>query len=222
MGGATLVTLPFRTSADVDAATAPVKAQLERGQLLAYPTETVYGLGSAPTDAALTSLAELKGRPPRKPFLLLVGSRLMAEDWGLAFNPSARAMADEFWPGPLTLVLPGGEGRLPDRLRGPEGGIAVRHTSHKGMARLIKAIGIPVTSTSANRPGGPPAPGVERLVELFRSAVEDGTLLVLDGGVLGNVPPSTIVDCTAPVPVIIREGALPRPLLRRRVGRLAP
>ena len=222
MGGATLVILPFRTSAEVDAAAAPVKAQLESGQLLAYPTETVYGLGSAPTETALKSLAELKGRPARKPFLLLVGSRLMAEEWGLVFNPPARAMADEFWPGPLTLVLAGGEGRLPDRLRGPEGGIAVRHTSHKGMARLIKAIEMPVTSTSANRPGGPPAPGVERLVELFRSAVDEGTLLVLDGGVLGNVPPSTIVDCTAPVPVIIREGALPRPLLRRRVGRLAP
>lgn len=222
MGGATLVTLPFRTPAEVDAAAAPVKAHLDRGGLLAYPTETVYGLGSAPNETALSALAELKGRPPRKPFLLLVGSRLMAEEWGLMFTASARAMADEFWPGPLTLVLAGGEGRLPDRLRGPEGGIAVRHTSHAGMARLVKSIGMPVTSTSANRPGGPPAPGVERLVELFQSAVADGTLLVLDGGVLGNVPPSTIVDCTTPIPVMIREGALPRPLLRRRVGRFAP
>jgi tRNA A37 threonylcarbamoyladenosine synthetase subunit TsaC/SUA5/YrdC len=59
-------------------------------------------------------------------------------------------------------------------------------------------------------------------VELFRSAVDDGQLLVLDGGVLGNVPPSTIVDCTGPVPVLIREGALPRPELRRAVGRYAP
>ncbi len=216
------MTLPFRTAHDVAAAAAPVKAQLERGQLLAYPTETVYGLGSAPDDEALTALAALKGRPPRKPFLLLVGSRLMAEQWGLVFTPAARAMADEFWPGPLTLVLAGGEGRLPDRLRGPEGGVAVRHTSHAGMARLIQTIGMPVTSTSANRPGGPPAPGVERLVQLFQAAVDDGTLLVLDGGVLGNVPPSTIVDCTQQVPVMIREGALPRPLIRRRVGRLAP
>ncbi len=222
MGGATRVTLPFRTAADVDAAAGQVKAHLERGLLLAYPTETVYGLGSAPNDAALNSLAALKRRPARKPFLLLVGSRLMAEEWGLVFTASARAMADEFWPGPLTLVLAGGEGRLPDRLRGPEGGIAVRHTSHEGMARLIRSIGMPVTSTSANRPGGPPAPGIEWLVELFQSAVDDGTLLVLDGGVLGNVPPSTIVDCTTPIPMIIREGALPRPLLRRRVGRLAP
>jgi L-threonylcarbamoyladenylate synthase len=146
----------------------------------------------------------------------------MAEEWGLVFPPAAQAMADFFWPGPLTLVLRGGEGRLPDQLRGPEGGIAVRHTSHAGMALLVRLVGFPITSTSANRPGGPPAPGVTRLESLFADAVADGLLLVLDGGVLGNVPPSTIVDCTGPVPVLIREGALPRPELRRAVGRYAP
>jgi L-threonylcarbamoyladenylate synthase len=90
------------------------------------------------------------------------------------------------------------------------------------MALLVRLVGFPITSTSANRPGGPPAPGVARLESLFADAVADGLLLVLDGGVLGNVPPSTIVDCTGPVPVLIREGALPRPELRRAVGRYAP
>jgi L-threonylcarbamoyladenylate synthase len=138
------------------------------------------------------------------------------------FNAAARAMADEFWPGPLTLALPGAEGRLPDQLRGAEGGIAVRHTGHRAMARLIELLGHPVTSTSANRPGSPPAPGADGVEGLFRGAVDEGTLLVLDGGVLGNVPPSTLVDCTAPVARMIREGAIPRAELRRRVGRLAP
>lgn len=214
--------LPFLHEADVRAAAPQVRSHLDAGGLLAYPTETVYGLGSAPRASALEDLAALKRRPPRKPFLLLVSGRLMAEDWGLVFPPAARAMADVFWPGPLTLVLRGGEGRLPDQLRGPEGGIAVRHTSQAGMALLVRLVGFPITSTSANRPGGPPAPGVDRLVELFRGAVDKGQLLVLDGGVLGNVPPSTIVDCTGPIPVLIREGALPRPELRRAVGRYAP
>ncbi|HET9151881.1 MAG TPA: L-threonylcarbamoyladenylate synthase [Gemmatimonadales bacterium] len=214
--------LAFRTEAEVREAAEPVRTHLDGGGLLAYPTETVYGLGSAPRGEPLIALAALKKRPPRKPFLLLVSGRLMAEAWGLVFPPAARAMADAFWPGPLTLVLRGGEGRLPDMLRGPEGGIAVRFTSHAGMALLVKLLGFPVTSTSANRPGGPPAPGVARLEELFRDAIGDGTLLVLDGGVLGNVPPSTIVDCTTPVPVLIREGALPRGELRRAVGRYAP
>ncbi|MDZ4674607.1 MAG: L-threonylcarbamoyladenylate synthase [Gemmatimonadota bacterium] len=214
--------LPFHDTADIDAAVPIVRTHLAAGGLLAYPTETVYGLGSAPQTEPLSRLSALKGRPPGKPFLLLVSGRLMAERWGLVFSAAAKAMADEYWPGPLTLVLRGGEGRLPDALRGAEGGIAVRHTGHAGMARLITALDHPVTSTSANRPGGPPAPGAARLLDLFADAVADGTLLVLDGGVLGNVPPSTLVDCTTNVPLMIREGAIPRAELRRRVGRLAP
>lgn len=214
--------LPFRTEADVAAALPVVAAHLRRGGLLAYPTETVYGLGSAPEAGPLEALAELKGRPKGKPFLLLIAGREMAERFGLQFNASARALAGAFWPGPLTLVLPGGEGRLPERLRGAEGGIAVRHTSQPGMQRLVAALDLPITSTSANRPGGAPAPGAAKLVELFRTAIDAGDLLVLDGGALGNVPPSTLVDCTGPVPALIREGAIPREELRRAVGRLAP
>lgn len=199
-----------------------VAAHLAREGLIAYPTETVYGLGSAPSDGGLDALARLKGRPPRKPFLLLVSGFEMLQSTGLALNASARAMAREFWPGALTLVLPGGEGRLPARLRGTEGGIAVRWTSHVALAAMIKAIGAPITSTSANRPGGPPAPGVDGIVSLFGEAITSGELLVIDGGVLGNVPPSTLVDCTTAVPRLVREGAIPRAELRRRVGRLAP
>jgi L-threonylcarbamoyladenylate synthase len=170
----------------------------------------------------VATLGRLKGRPEGKPFLLLISGRRMAEDWGLVFNPSATALSDAFWPGPLTLVLPGGEGRLPDELRGKEGGIAVRYTSHAGIARLVASLGEPLTSTSANRPGGPPAPGADRLVELFGPEERNGELLVLDGGVLGNVPPSTLVDCTGIMPRMVREGAIPRAELRRAAGRLAP
>jgi L-threonylcarbamoyladenylate synthase len=216
------VILPFQHSADIAEAIPLVRAHLERGGVLGYPTETVYGLGTEARDAALDLLAKMKGRPPRKPFLLLVSSVAMAEACGLVFNQPARILAAEFWPGPLTLVLRGGEGRLPDRLRGAEGGIAVRWTSHAAVAQLISAMGQPLTSTSANRPGGPPAPGAERIVELFPEAAADGTLLVLDGGVLGNVPPSTLVDCTGPNPRLVREGAIPRAELRRRAGSMAP
>jgi L-threonylcarbamoyladenylate synthase len=216
------VILPFQTPSQVDAAIPTVVSHLATEGILAYPTETVYGLGSGPTAPALEKLSRIKGRQAGKPFLLLVDSRGMAEAWGLVFSASARALSDAFWPGPLTLVLRGGEGNLPDELRGREGGIAVRYTSHPGVARLVTAMGRPLTSTSANRPGGPPAPGPDRLVELFRNAVDSGELLVLDGGVLGNVPPSTLVDCTGAMPRLIREGAIPRPELRRAAGRLAP
>jgi L-threonylcarbamoyladenylate synthase len=214
--------LRFQSDADVTAALPQATAHLEAGGLLAYPTETVYGLGSRARGPEVRALARLKGRRPDKPFLLLVADRAMAEAQGLAFNAAASALARAFWPGPLTLVLPGGSGRLPDALRGPEGGIAVRWTSHRGMARLVGALGEPLTSTSANLPGSPPAPGAEAIGRDFAPAVEAGTLLVLDGGVLGNSPSSTVVDCTQPAPRLIREGALTLGELRRAAGQLAP
>jgi L-threonylcarbamoyladenylate synthase len=90
------------------------------------------------------------------------------------------------------------------------------------MARLVQALGEPVTSTSANLPGAAPAPGAEAIVRDFQAAVAGGRLLVLDGGVLGNSPPSTVVDCTQPQPRLVREGAVTLAELRRAVGRLAP
>jgi L-threonylcarbamoyladenylate synthase len=199
-----------------------VVAHLQRGGLLAYPTETVYGLGSRARAADVQALARLKGRRPGKPFLLLVSGREMAEAQGLAFGEAATALARAFWPGPLTLVLPGGGGRLPDQLRGPEGGFAVRWTSHPGIQRLVSALGEPLTSTSANLPGQPPAPGAAAIARDFHAAVADGALLVLDGGVLGNSPPSTVVDCTQPAARLVREGAITQEELRRAVGQLAP
>jgi L-threonylcarbamoyladenylate synthase len=216
------VILPFQTDAEISASIPRIGRHLHAGKLLAYPTETVYGLGSAPTAPAVASLSRLKGRPEGKPFLLLISGRRMAEEWGLVFSASASALSEAFWPGPLTLVLSGGEGRLPDELRGREGGIAVRYTSHAGIAKLVATLGEPLTSTSANRPGGPPAPGPDKLVEVFGPEERSGELLVLDGGVLGNVPPSTLVDCTDVMPRLVREGAIPRAELRQAAGRLAP
>jgi L-threonylcarbamoyladenylate synthase len=214
--------IPFRTDAEADAALATVVNHLQGGGLLAYPTETVYGLGSRPFEADVRALAALKGRAAGKPFLLLVASQQMAEAQGLAFTESARALARAFWPGPLTLVLPGGSGRLPDVLRGPEGGFAVRWTSHPQVARLVAVLDLPLTSTSANLPGSAPAPGADAILRDFADAVGRGTLLVLDGGVLGNRPPSTVVDCTTPVPRVVRVGALSLAQLRASAGILAP
>ncbi|MEO6067168.1 MAG: L-threonylcarbamoyladenylate synthase [Gemmatimonadota bacterium] len=212
--------LPF-TGAAVDASIPQAVAHLRAGGLLAYPTETVYGLGGNVSEASVRGLAALKGREPGKPFLLIIADPQMAEDLGLLFNASARALARACWPGPLTLALPGGP-TLPAMLRGPEGGIAVRHTGHAGLARLVAACGAPITSTSANRPGRASAPGAEAVLEEFKPEVEAGQLLVLDGGVLGRVPPSTLVDCTQNEPRLVREGAIPRDELRRLVGRFAP
>lgn len=214
------MSVPFQGDA-VEGTIPRVVAHLRAGGLIAYPTETVYGLGGLARPEVVARVAALKGRPPGKPFLLIISGPAMAEGLGLLFTDAARAMARVCWPGPLTLVLAGGP-RLPEQLRGPEGGIAVRHTSHRALARLVTALGEPLTSTSANRPGERPAPGAETIEAQFAAAVAAGELLVLDGGVIGQMPPSTLVDCTTSQPRLIREGAIPRAELRRMVGRLAP
>ena len=166
---------------------------------------------------SVQQLVSLKGRPKGKPFLLLIAASEMIERLGLHLTGYAAMFAARFWPGPLTLVLPGGEKRVPDTLRGPEGGIAVRWTPHTSLARLILAHGQPITSTSANRPGVPPATAADQIVAQWTDAIARGTLRVLDGGTLKESQPSTVVDCTGRLPRVIRPGAISATKLREIV-----
>src|SRR5688572_18303852 len=136
---------------------------------------------------------------------------------GLHLTGYASTLAARFWPGPLTLVLPGGERRIPDRLRGPEGGVAVRWTSHANLSRLLRAYGEPITSTSANRPGIPPAMSAAAIVQQWSDAMGRGILRVLDAGQLTPSSPSTVVDCTGRRPRVIRPGAISSATLRESV-----
>jgi L-threonylcarbamoyladenylate synthase len=117
-------------------------------------------------------------------------------------------------------VLPGGERRVPQRLRGPEGGIAVRWTSHAGLQRLISAMGDPLTSTSANRPGSPPAMSSADILAQWGSEIARGQIRLLDGGTLQPSAPSTVVDCTTKRLRVIRPGAIPAVTLRESVADL--
>ena len=211
---------PFWSQEEVQAALRPVLAHLEARRVLAYPTETVYGFGTAVDHASVESLVRLKQRPPHKPFLLLISGSDMLSRLGLVLTPSASRLAARFWPGPLTLVLPGGDHRVPARLRGPEGGVAVRWTPHPGLQALLRAYGEPITSTSANRPGVPPAVSAREVEQQWQSAVLRGDLLVLDGGTLPPSPPSTVVDCTGRRPRVIRPGAFSAATLRECVPEL--
>jgi L-threonylcarbamoyladenylate synthase len=206
--------IPFRTSDEIATALPAVITHLSRRGVIGYPTETIYGFGSTVNGAAVARLAALKGRAPGKPFLLLVASRDMIAQVGLRLPEAGERLAAAFWPGPLTLVLPGGERELPDVLRGPEGGVAVRWTSHPGAARLVSVLGAPITSTSANRPRQPPAATGAEIEATFGPAVRDQTLLVLEAGVLLPSPPSTVVDCTGAAPRLVREGAITNAVLR--------
>lgn len=208
------LSIPFWSPEEIVAAFRPAIEHMEMRRVLAYPTETVYGFGGAIDRDSVASLIRLKGRPKGKPFLLLIAGSDMLEKLDLHLPSFATNMAARFWPGPLTLVLPGGERRVPEALRGPEGGIAVRWTSHPGLQRLIRAHGDAITSTSANRPGVPPATSAGEIREQWGDALARGALRLLDGGTLQPSPPSTVVDCTLRAPRVIRPGAVPAARLR--------
>lgn len=213
--------IPFRTSEEIAAALPAVVTHLSRRGIIGYPTETIYGFGSTVDAVAVDRLNTLKGRRPGKPFLLLVSSLEMIARVGLRLPEAGERLAAAFWPGPLTLVLPGGERSLPGVLRGPEGGIAVRWTSHPGASRLVAVLGSPITSTSANRTRETPAATGAEIAEAFAAAVRSGELLILEAGPLQPSASSTLVDCTAAVPRLLREGALPAHVLRAVLPSLA-
>lgn len=209
--------VPFWSVDEIEAALPETIAQINARRTIAYPTETVYGFGGGVDRESVANLIALKGRPPNKPFLLIIASSEMITRLGLHLTSYASQLAARFWPGPLTLVLPGGEKRVPEQLRGPEGGIAVRWTPHPGLARLVNAYGEPLTSTSANRPGVPPASSASEIIDQWGAAVARGDLHVLDGGQISASPPSTVVDCTGRRPRVIRPGAITASQLRESV-----
>ena len=209
--------IPFWSPAEIEASLAGTIAHLHERRVIAYPTETVYGFGGATDQQSVEALIRLKSRPPAKPFLILVASSEMVARLDLRLTGYAAQLAARHWPGPLTLVLPGGERRVPDQLRGPEGGVAVRWTSHPAITRLLLAYGEPITSTSANRPGVPPAMSAQEVAEQWSDAAARRVLRVLDGGTLVPSEPSTVVDCTGRWPRVIRPGAIASTVLRESV-----
>ena len=215
-----ILSVPFWSPEEVEAALRHALAQIEARKVLAYPTETVYGFGGGIDRDSVEALVTLKKRPPGKPFLLLIAGPDMIERLNLQLPTYAANLVARHWPGPLTLVLPGGERRVPDRLRGPEGGVAVRWTSHPAIQRLIRAHGDAITSTSANLPGVPPATSAAEILSQWSDAVARGRLRVLDGGTLTPSKPSTVLDCTGRRPRVIRPGAISAATLRQSVPHL--
>ena len=210
-------TVPFWSPVEVEAALRDAIAHLVARRVLAYPTETVYGFGTAVDHESVEALVQMKGRPPGKPFLLLINDPAQIGRLDLHLPTYAATLAARFWPGPLTLVLRGGDQRVSPRLRGPEGGVAVRWTPHPGLQRLLAAYGEPITSTSANRPGVPPAMTAAEIVRQWPDAIHRGLLYVLDGGRLPSSRSSTVVDCTGRRARVIRPGVLTAIQLRECV-----
>jgi L-threonylcarbamoyladenylate synthase len=179
-------------------------ATLRRGGVVAYPTETFYGLGALARDAAAVArLAGAKGRPEGKPLPLLAADRAMVEEVA-ELGPLAARLADRFWPGPLTLVLPARPG-LPDAVTAGTGTVGVRVPGSEVARALSRAAGGPIVSTSANPSGGPPPSRAEELEPGLRARL-DG---VLDCGPAPGGLPSTVAAVEDGRVRLVRAGAVP-------------
>ena len=203
-------TLDLRESPEADLS--EVVAHLRQGGVIAYPTETVYGIGGACTPDAVAALRALKGRAADKPLLALVRDAQAVAD--LEWSSDARELASIFWPGSVTLVLGDPGERFPVGVRDKAAGtVGVRVSPHPVASRLVAELGGPLTSTSLNVPGEPPVTsGTEAREILERLGASD--VWLLDAGTLPPSAPSTVVDCTGDAPVVLRAGAVPLDRLR--------
>jgi L-threonylcarbamoyladenylate synthase len=184
---------------------------LRSGGLVAYPTETFYGLGCDPhREDAVARLVSVKGRPPDKPLPLVVGRRAHLPSVAARLDAPFAELVDRFWPGPLTLILPAAEG-LAAPVTASTGTVAVRWTSSVVARRLLLAFGGALVATSANRSGGEPARTAADVVDSLGADVD----LVLDGGTAPGGRPSTLIDLTCRPPLVLREGAVPMGELQR-------
>jgi L-threonylcarbamoyladenylate synthase len=177
---------------------------LRAGGLVAFPTETFYGLGADALDArAVAGIFRAKGRPADKPLLVLVDSIAMAEAVAAEIPPRARRLMARHWPGPLTLILPA-RPALPPALTASTGTIGLRIPGHAVASALVRAVGRPVTAPSANPHGGPSP----RTAEDVLAGLGDRVDLVLDGGPTAGGPASTLLDLTGLRPRLVRPGAV--------------
>jgi len=179
-------------------------AALRDGLIVVYPTETFYGLAADPfAPAAMDRLLALKGRDAAKTVALIAADAVAAFALASEVSIRARMLADAFWPGPLTLVMPA-RGELHQALIGSDGGVGVRVSPHPVARALAAGLGRPITATSANLAGQPPS----STIAMARAAFGAKVSVYLDGGVLEAVIPSTLIACDALGWRILREGAI--------------
>ena len=197
-------------TADASTLIAPSAAEIEHaahllreGELVALPTETVYGLGAdARNPAALAKIFAAKGRPADHPLIVHLADATQLAQWAVDISPAAHALADAFWPGPLTLILKR-HPAVPDPVTGGQDSVGLRVPAHPVALALLRAFGGGIAAPSANPFGRLSPTTAEHVRNAFGDAVT-----VLDGGPCTVGIESTIVDLTAPTPRILRPGAI--------------
>jgi L-threonylcarbamoyladenylate synthase len=180
------------------------------GGVIAYPTDTFYGLGADPRNpAAVKRLFAIKGRQADQPILLLLHDRSMVREWAAGVTAEAEALMDAFWPGPLTLVFTAQPTVLRE-LTGGSGRIGLRVPGSAVTRGLLEALGTALTGTSANRSGGPDLMTALDVAGVLGDRVE----VILDAGRTAGGKASSVVDVSAAGLTMVREGAVSEQELR--------
>ena len=200
------------------AVVAEAAAALRAGDLVAFPTDTLYALAADPfRPGALDRVFAAKGRDAAKAVSLLLADASMAVPLVSGLPAAAQALMDRFWPGPLTIIVPAAQG-LPQALVSAGGGIGLRVPRGALAWTLIWASGGPLVGTSANRAGGPEPWDAMAVLR----QVGQHLALLLDGGPTSLGVPSTVVDCTCQPPRVLRAGALTLEALQAILPEIVP
>lgn len=179
-------------------------AQLRAGGVVAFPTETVYGLGAHAFDArAVRAIFRAKGRPADNPLIVHVADALMVERVARRVPVMARRLMDRFWPGPLTVIVPR-HASVPDEVTAGLDTVGVRWPAHPVAQAFLQACAVPVAAPSANRSGRPSPTTWTAVVEEMSGRIP----CILRGGPAEVGLESTVVDCTGRRPVVLRQGAI--------------
>ncbi len=182
---------------------------LKKGGIIAYPTETFYGLGvKFDMEDSLKKLYDIKQRPEEKAMPLIIGNKGLLTVVAASINDTALSLIDRFWPGPLTLIFQAKE-NLSEYITAGAHMIAVRVPGESFALHLAKTANFPITATSANPSGFPPAQDAETAKKYFGDKID----LIIDGGHTSGGLPSTIVDVTGDKIKILREGVIKKELL---------
>ena len=188
---------------------------LGRGEVIVFPTETLYGLGAdALNFAAVEKVFQLKGRDPSQPFPVLVSGPSMLESLVEQIVPLAEILMGRFWPGPLTLVLPARDA-IPRPLVNSTGGIGVRISSHPVAQEIVKKLGRPLTATSANPSGQPGARTVAEARAYFSGEID----IFVEGGPSASRTGSTVAAVEGNKIRILRAGEIAKSELEMALGK---
>lgn len=195
--------LDYFTDPDLDGAFDRAGELIRTGDLVAFPTETVYGLGGNALDAAAAAkIYQVKGRPSDNPLIVHIAEEAAAEDLAEVSDLARKLMA-AFWPGPLTLVLPAKD-ILPKETTGGLDTVGLRMPAHSAALRLIKAAGVPIAAPSANLSGRPSPTSADHVYHDLNGKIP----LIIDGGEAAAGLESTVLDLSSAVPAILRPGVI--------------